>query len=71
MGDIAEKKALAEVERRLVLEFPTMAPAVVSAAVQQELSRFADSRIRDYVPLFVEKHARRRLTDSAGLADTA
>lgn len=71
MSDIAEKKALAEVERTLIQEFPDTAHSVITSAVQQALSRFTESRIRDYVPLFVEKHARRTLAETADLAETA
>ncbi|MGU3502397.1 three-helix bundle dimerization domain-containing protein [Mycobacterium sp. C31M] len=71
MSDIAEKKALAEVERTLTQEFPDIAQSVITSAVQQALSRFTESRIRDYVPLFVEKHARRTLAEAADLAESA
>lgn len=71
MSEIAEKKALSEVERILGLEFPDAAPGIITAAVQQAHTRFASSRIRDYIPLFVEKHAREQLSRSSTLADSA
>jgi hypothetical protein len=62
---VSEQMALAEIERRLTLEFPEAAPDAIDAAVQQAHSRFAASKIRDYVPLFVEKHARQQLSRTA------
>lgn len=61
MSEIAEQKALAEVRRRLIQEFPEVAPADVEAAVAAALSRFENRPIRDFIPLFVEKHASQRL----------
>lgn len=62
MSEIAEQTALAEVKRRLIQEFPEVAPADVDAAVVSAYAGFENCPIRDFVPLFVEKHARQRLT---------
>ncbi|QRY46085.1 hypothetical protein JVX93_04160 [Mycolicibacterium boenickei] len=59
MSTVAEVTALAEIGRRLALEFPELAPETVDSAVKQAHSRFDTSRIRDFVPLFVEKQARK------------
>lgn len=61
MSEVAEQKALADVKRRLIQEFPGVAPADVDAAVGAAHARFANRPIRDFVPLFVEKHARHHL----------
>lgn len=61
MSEIAEQTALAQIKQRLVQEFPGAAPADVEAAVTQAHARFANRPIRDFIPLFVEKHARHSL----------
>lgn len=58
---VTEQTLLAEIGRRLTQEFPGVAPEVVDAAIRQAHARFANSPIRDFIPLFVEKHARRQL----------
>jgi hypothetical protein len=58
---VSEETLLADIERRLVDEFPYVAPMVVDAVIRKEHARFEASRIRDFVPLFVEKRARREL----------
>jgi hypothetical protein len=64
MGQIIqvnEKTLLADIERRLADEFPYVPPMVVDTLIRQEHARFEASRIRDFVPLLVEKRARREL----------
>lgn len=68
MIEVSEQTALAEIERRLALEFPEAAPDAIDAAVKRAYSRFAASKIRDFVPLFVEKHAREQLSRPATTA---
>lgn len=68
MIDVSEQTALAEIERRLTVEFPEAAPDAINAAVKQAHSRFTTSKIRDFVPLFVEKHARHQLSRLAATA---
>ena len=58
---VSEETLLADIERRLVDEFPRVAPAAVNTLIREEHARFETSRIRDFVPLLVEKHARREL----------
>jgi len=57
----SEQTAIAEITQRLHLEFPGAEPGVVENAIEQAHARFETSRIRDYVPLFVERDARRLL----------
>lgn len=61
MSEITEETALADVERRLIEEFPGIAPVDVEDAVSAAHARFDHRPIRDFVPLFVEKHARHQL----------
>ena len=58
---VGEETLLAEIQRRLLDEFPTTSPLLVNTLIRNEHARFETSRIRDFVPLFVEKHARRDL----------
>jgi hypothetical protein len=71
MGEQSEQAVLTEIGTRLAQEFPGIAPGLIAVAVQRAYGRFASSRIRDYVPLFVEKHARQLLANPTALADTA
>lgn len=68
MIDVSEQTALTEIERRLTVEFPEAPPDAITAAVKGAHSRFATSKIRDFVPLFVEKHARHQLSQLAAVA---
>jgi hypothetical protein len=54
---VSEKTLLADIERRMVDEFPYVSPMVVDTLIHQEHARFEASRIRDLVPLLVEKRA--------------
>ena len=58
---VGEETLLTDIERRLVDEFPYVSPMVVDTLIRKEHARFKASRIRDFVPLFVEKRARREL----------
>jgi hypothetical protein len=64
---VSEEKLLADLERRLVDEFRVL-PMVVETLVRNELARFEGSRIRDFIPLLVEKRARLELKKHIGLA---
>ena len=59
--EVGEETLLADVERRLIDEFPDVSPTAVNALIRQQHARFEASRIRDFVPLLVEKRARREL----------
>ena len=58
---VSEDTLLADIERRLVDEFPSVGPVAVNSLVRKEHARFETSQIRDFVPLLVEKRARREL----------
>jgi hypothetical protein len=58
---IDEEALLGEIQRRLLDEFPSASPRVVDILIRAEHARFEGSRIRDFIPLFVEKRARRDL----------
>ena len=64
---VSEETLVADIERRLVDEFPYFPPVVVDSLIRKEHARFEASRIRDFVPLLVEKRARRELKTQIGL----
>ncbi|SNT29859.1 three-helix bundle dimerization domain-containing protein [Rhodococcoides kyotonense] len=57
--DIApeEQRALDEIRTRLTEKFPHADAATVDSAVSEAHQRFDDPKIRDFIPLFVERHA--------------
>ena len=65
---VSEDTLLADIERRLVDEFPYVSPMVVDTLIRKEHARFKASRIRDFVPLFVEKRTRRELKHASDAA---
>lgn len=58
---VNEAMVLADIERQLIDEFPHVPSEVVDAVIREEHARFTHSRVRDFVPLFVEKHTREQL----------
>ncbi|MUL47271.1 hypothetical protein FZI85_21535 [Mycobacterium sp. CBMA293] len=57
-----EQEACAEIETRLAAKFATLSAADVTAAVEGARAQFAGSKIRDFVPLLVERRADEELT---------
>ena len=53
-----EANDIVEVTRRLSTRYPDLPSATVQAAVDQAHQKFAGARIRDFVPVFVERTAR-------------
>ena len=61
MPDISERTLIDEVERRLIQKYAKLPPDQVSTVVHQTHARFERSRIRDFVPLLVERRAGQEL----------
>ena len=60
--DISEQTLIAEVERRLIAKYEqTIPPHRIATIVRDAHARFERSRIRDFVPLLVERRARAEL----------
>ncbi|WP_310784819.1 three-helix bundle dimerization domain-containing protein [Mycobacterium sp. Z3061] len=59
---ISEQTRIAEIERRLMEQFPQVNAALLDETVREHHSRFAASPIRDFIPLLVEKRVRQELT---------
>ena len=58
---LSEETLPAEIQRRLLDEFPDVATTAVNTLIRKEHARFQTSQIRDFIPLLVEKSARREL----------
>jgi hypothetical protein len=56
------------VQQRLVDEFPHVVPTAVKTLIRREHARFETSQIRDFVPLLVEKSARRELKHTPSIS---
>jgi hypothetical protein len=56
-----EAQAIAAVVDRLAKRFPDEPRSVIEDAVAQEHSLFDEGRIRDYIPILVERGAKLRL----------
>lgn len=58
-----------QVIKRLIARYPSVSPVDIEHSVRGIHGRFANGKIRDYVPLLVEKAARRAISDQ--VRDTA
>jgi hypothetical protein len=61
MAEMSEQLLVADAERRLTSKYPDLPVDEIARAVQRARARFEHSRIRDFVPLLVERHARAEL----------
>ena len=61
MVESNEWTAIQHLTERLQLKFPGVAPEKVMTIVHHNHSRFDGRPLRDFVPLFVERGARREL----------
>ena len=68
MIEVSEKQIIDQVAGRLAASYQQVEPAQVDCVVLEEYSRFEGKRIRDFVPLFVERHAKDELA-KLGAAD--
>ncbi|KUI35274.1 hypothetical protein AU195_10355 [Mycobacterium sp. IS-1496] len=70
MSKKSERELIDEVKDRLVAKFAEMPEGRVSIAVEDAYADFADSLIRDFIPLLVERRAgdELRLDSSSELA---
>jgi hypothetical protein len=60
--DSSEKALIDEVQRRLTRKYAHLAEDLISSTVQQVHSRFEHSKVRDFVPLLVERRASDQLS---------
>ncbi len=62
-----EDRAMASVTSTLASEFPQAAPEELDGQVGRARAAFAGAPIRDYVPIFVLRQARRNLCHRTAL----
>jgi hypothetical protein len=60
-----ETALIKEVQERLALKYAQLPPDSIAAAVAQAHARFQQSRVRDFIPLLVERHAGQVLSGQA------
>ena len=56
-----EGKAIGEIVERLQAKFPDASPETITSAVEQARESFAQAKVRDFVPVLIEKEAKARL----------
>jgi hypothetical protein len=61
MATKSEQQAFVEIEGRLTAKFATIPSTQVAATIGSAREQFADSKIRDFVPLLVERRAEQAL----------
>lgn len=66
--DIREKASIDEVQRRLARKFEHLSLDQIATAVTQAHARFEHIRVRDFVPLLVERRAGGELSRQTALA---
>lgn len=60
--DIADEgAAMDQVAERLAARFPTVAAETVVAIVHEVYAALANARVRDFIPVLVEREAKARL----------
>jgi transglutaminase-like putative cysteine protease len=68
MVTMDEDQAIAHVQDRLIERYPYVGPDVVRDAVQDVHNHF-DGRVRNYVPILVEREAASRLAELSTRAE--
>jgi hypothetical protein len=66
-----EDRLIGQVVDRLLAGFPQVPADTVHEFVGLVHRRFDDAPIRDFVPLFVERHTKEKLANLAGAAATS
>jgi hypothetical protein len=64
VAKISERASVTAVQARLNSKYPHFSPDEIAATVARVYARFDRSRIRDYVPLLVERRARAELASA-------
>ncbi|KDQ04360.1 three-helix bundle dimerization domain-containing protein [Rhodococcus qingshengii] len=62
MTPAEEERQIAQVKAHLAAVFPAAAPNRVETAVAEAYHRFDPAHVRDFVPLLVERRAKRFLS---------
>lgn len=62
-----ERALITDVERRLAEKYSALPMDHVSAVVRHAYSQFQSSRVRDFIPLLVQRRADEELEELSGL----
>ena len=62
-----EQQIIEHMTARLSAKYPTVPTEDVSRLIKEEYARFDDRPLREYVPLFAERHAGAELAKLAGV----
>lgn len=65
MDTTEERRLIGHVEHRLTTQFPHVPASEIRLLVAGLLQRYDGSRVRDFIPLLVEREARDLLSDPA------
>lgn len=57
MNSAEEARQISQVTTRLLTKFPTASREAVGTAVEEAAAHFTSGRIRDFVPLLIERAA--------------
>ncbi|ORA60375.1 three-helix bundle dimerization domain-containing protein [Mycobacteroides franklinii] len=57
MSGISEQTSLAAVQQRLASKYSWLSPEHIASVVQCVYARFAECRVREFVPLLVERRS--------------
>ena len=63
--ELNEQQIIGHMTARLSAQYPTVPTETVSRLIQEEYARFNDRPLREYLPLFVERHAKAELAKLA------
>lgn len=63
-----ERALIHDVERRLAKKYAALSPDHIAAVVDLAYARFQSSRVRDFIPLLVERCADEELEELSALA---
>ncbi|MFC0451233.1 three-helix bundle dimerization domain-containing protein [Rhodococcus jostii] len=64
MNSAEEARQISQVTTRLITKFPAVPQEAVEAAVHDAVVQFEGGRIRDFVPLLIERTATANLVSS-------
>jgi hypothetical protein len=66
MIELSEQQIIDQIADRLAGIHPEISPEAVTRVAQEEHARFNGRPVRDFVPLFVERHAKAELAKLVG-----
>ena len=69
MSELDETQAIDQVIHRLAERFPDLEREHISSVVEEEHLRLHDGRVRDFIPVLVEKAAKKRLKKESKASD--